>query len=642
MTSRPILASAVALLAALPGACAEPAPFSLRLPPSLQRALAAVTDLAASAQLVAHGASEPAPGVALTRGDDGVSFSGFVDAAPGDYTLEIAFDGVHGGQRLFLGRLASDSFTVVRGQTATPLFSHPLDPDGRPNDAADGDGDGLANLDEILWGTDLGAADSDGDNLDDGVDCDPANPSSSYPIAAGGSHEDCDGDGVRRIDLPFGSVRGEDCNDKDPAVKPGASDDCGDAVDQDCDPGTCPGEGDSTPPTISDVLPVEGAAVGCHARISAVIRDNASVTTASVTIADCPLTSGGARTLLMTLVSTATDRWESSPFNLATSEGFGTDCHQFVVRAMDGTGNQTESVRHLNFELSIPQIAQFTPSTIGTISSPVSVSVTASASSSIAQVELWRAARTSGYFDVTHATRLGGASAATTTVAVDPSGLADGEYIVYPTVVDQLGNALQPASGYLNGGELSADYYCLGVANMTTIPVRMLLVGNSGSSAAKMRDHLAEAIAAAEAVDSAAQLVSAKAFGVDGQGRVDLSDASSYMKRWEYGFYISASGTWVTVSWFTPAYATTNPVLDADAGNVVETVPFLDPDALIDSDVAASAFAASAGCGALSGDENDYMIYDVVSGQSAVTIGAAGKTWRGTATTPVTTLISCQ
>jgi hypothetical protein len=170
----------------------------------------------------------------------------------------------------------------------------------------------------------------------------------------------------------------------------------------------------------------------------------------------------------------------------------------------------------------------------------------------------------------------------------------------------------------------------------------VLVAGSTPYLAARMRDHLDEAIAAAAGVDAAAQLVSAKAFGLAADGSVDLTDATSYMKRWEYGFYNDVARTWITVSWYTPAFLTENPVIDADAGNVVETDPIPDPAQLVDSDAAAAAFAASPGCGALVGADDDFIIYDVVGGQTAVTIGTYDSTWRATATEPITNIISCQ
>ena len=75
---------------------------------------------------------------------------------------------------------------------------------------------------------------------------------------------------------------------------------------------------------------------------------------------------------------------------------------------------------------------------------------------------------------------------------------------------------------------------------------------------------------------------------------------------------------------------------------IVDEGELPDPAALIDSDAAADAFAASPGCGSLSGADREYVIYDVIDGEAVVTIGTASATWRGTATAPVSTIIACQ
>ena len=100
---------AVGCLVVVAGCRASPDPsVSLRAPSVLKHALAKISTLEASASLVRQGGEAGAP-LPLTRADDGVSFSGFVAAEPGVYTLEVVFTGsatVATG-RLFLGRWLS-------------------------------------------------------------------------------------------------------------------------------------------------------------------------------------------------------------------------------------------------------------------------------------------------------------------------------------------------------------------------------------------------------------------------------------------------------------------------------------------------------------------------------------------------------
>ena len=114
--------------------CAERAAdgaFELETPGRIAAALTMVDDLSAHAHLVPGGGGASTTTAPLTIGDDGASFSGFVPAEPGNFTVEIVFAGRHAGDRLFLGRLVSDAFTVADGDTVTAVFSRPLDPIGR-------------------------------------------------------------------------------------------------------------------------------------------------------------------------------------------------------------------------------------------------------------------------------------------------------------------------------------------------------------------------------------------------------------------------------------------------------------------------------------------------------------------------------
>src|SRR5688500_735015 len=205
-----------AVVFALMGACMDRgAPATFRAPGILKQALASISELEATTQLVPEGAP-PLDPIPLARGEDGVSFTGFIAAAPGTYTLEIAFTGTFGGtsERRFFGRWTSDAFTVTEGDAVSPVFSRPLDTIGRPEDGGDVDADDLGLLDELLWSADPTKSDSDGDGVRDGNDCDPTDADETYPIS--GSIEDCDGDGALRMDIPY-KPGGTDCDDRDPA-----------------------------------------------------------------------------------------------------------------------------------------------------------------------------------------------------------------------------------------------------------------------------------------------------------------------------------------------------------------------------------------------------------------------------------------
>ena len=86
---RILLVSLVAL-----SACTDRgSPATFRAPAILRQALSTIGDLEANAELVPDG-SDPLAPVALARGEDGISFTGFLAADPGTYTLDIVFTGV--------------------------------------------------------------------------------------------------------------------------------------------------------------------------------------------------------------------------------------------------------------------------------------------------------------------------------------------------------------------------------------------------------------------------------------------------------------------------------------------------------------------------------------------------------------------
>src|SRR5688572_13089916 len=170
----------VLILVACACACARAPSMQVNAPERITRALALVDDLEATATLVLEGGG-PEATVDLVRGEDGVTFSGFIDAKPGTYVLEIVFTGVPtelDASRHFLGRLTSDSFTVVDGASTTPTFSTAVDTIGRASDGGDEDEDGLGFIDELLVGADPNDDDSDDDGLFDGSDCRPGDEDS--------------------------------------------------------------------------------------------------------------------------------------------------------------------------------------------------------------------------------------------------------------------------------------------------------------------------------------------------------------------------------------------------------------------------------------------------------------------------------
>lgn len=626
--------------------CAPPAgaPTRMEMPGVMRQALTAVSSLEATAELVAADGATTDP-VPLARAADGVSFSGFIPAEPGDYRLEVVFRGVPQGgtDLLFLGRWTSDGFTVTAGASAAPQFSSRVDTIGRPEDGGDPDGDGFGNLDELLYGTDPTAADSDGDGVDDGEDCDPVDPADAFTIVSGGSVDDCDGDGVRRPDVSVGSG-GNDCDDRDPTIHPGATDDCADGIDQDCNPSTCP-VNDVTAPQIEAVDPPAGATVGCHTRVSATVRDDGNISSASLYLEE-PVP-GQPVTILME--KDAGDTYRTAyPFNFASSiDGLTPGQHSIEVRATDNGGNQTTEPVTYDFAFDVPSVTSLAPAVVGAQSAPFTLSVQASAVHGVASVQLMARKRSaSGTYQTDLATELGRVEGPTGSVDVDPSTFEEGEHLLFLIVTDTVGNQLRPNSvafptGGTDGLTVDADYRCIAGPSAPKIPARVLVVGQDSYAPATMKDLYDRAVAEAAATDPSAVMVSIIGFGVRADGTVALDDAASYAKRWQFAFLNTANQRALTVSWYTPAYATTNPVIDDDAGNVTAEVPFGSPAALVDSDEVVNAYHQQ-GCPALVGDDDDYVLYHVVDQQPVVSVSSAsGAFWRGSATSPVVEIFGC-
>ncbi|MEQ8571354.1 MAG: hypothetical protein RMA76_40865 [Deltaproteobacteria bacterium] len=624
------------------------APFEERTttmpaPGRLVRALTAVGDLSATAHLVARGGA-PGEGVELSRGDDGVTFSGFVDAGPGEYTLEVVFRGVPtaGGERVFLGRWTSNAFTVSAGNSASPVFSRPLDTIGRPEDGGDLDQDGLGMLDEILWSADPTNPDSDGDGVIDGDDCTPAASTDAFTIVPDGSHEDCDGDGVPRPDLPYGQA-GMDCADRDATIFPGATDDCTDTIDSDCNPATCPID-DQLGPEITNLTPADGSMVGCHTTIGADIADASGVTSFEVILEDAT-PSGDAQVYAM---ETSPGHWETTALNLpAALEGLEPGPTTVAMTAKDTELNATMMTASYTLALAVPQITRFEPAEIPNPSAVSQVTVEATAPAGIGSIRLVAMPRNAqGTYSYGGATELGVANTSPATFTVDLTTLPDNTYVLVAIVEDAVGNRLQPdvVTVPFGGDDLkvNADYRCIGTSGSYEMPARIFTVGGTGEfDAVTMRQRLDEAIAVAAMEDPNAVLVSVFALGLDADGTIRIDRAASYSVRLQFGFLNPTTMQALTVTWFSQVWSMPNPVLEPDAGNVSADIPIADIGALVDSDRVASAYAA-AGCPALTGDDSDALIYQNNGTDDVVNVSSAsGASWAGVARDPVVEIIAC-
>lgn len=633
-----------ALMLLLVAGCSSPAADTLPMPGRLVQALTVVDDVQATARAVPRG-GEAQTETPLVRGDDGVSFSGFIELQPGEYTLQVVFTGVPsaGGERLFLGRWTSDAFSVALGDTATPVFSEPLDVMGLAADDADGDADGLGNLDELLLGTDPAVADSDADGVVDGQDCRPTQQETEpFVIVSGGSALDCDGDGVRRPDVPFGAA-GMDCNDQDASINPGAEDDCATPVDEDCNPATCSAS-DTQAPTVSAWTPADGQAVGCHAQVQATLQDEGGVTVATTVLLGAD--SGLDATLYMTADG---DVFTSPPLNqVAGSDGLTPGSTTVRLEATDRAGNVLMQERQYDLQFNLPQITAMSPTSVGASSSAFVVTVEAQAALGLASIELHRVKKSGqGWYDVQRAERLGTAAQSPAQFTVDPTGLEDGEYLLFPVVRDAVGNEARPGAAIvptpgLDGLEVTTDYRCIASSTPPKIPARVMVVGQQGGYApATMRDLLPQALMEAAAVDPGTELVQIIALGLGSDGRVRLDDAGSFTRRWVFGFRHPTTGHNVSVTWLTPAFPGPNPTVDPDAGNITAEVPLSDVAALVDSDDVITAWQAQAVCPALTDGEDDQMLYLNQNGQDVVMVSSGGETWRATAAPSATELTDC-
>lgn len=623
-------------------ACAEEAPSRFEMPGILRQALTGVSELEASAELVATGGARQPP-VALKRGDDGVTFTGFIPAEPGEYSLELTFRGIFAGapSRLFLGRWTSDVFTVTRGNAAQASFSRAIDPLGKPGDGGDVDSDGLANLQEILAHTDPGLSDTDSDGVEDGADCDPADEAKSVRIAAGGSVLDCDADGYLRRDPPYGT-RGDDCDDGAADTHPGATDSCDDNLDRDCDPATCPAD-DMNPPMISDFRPPTATMVGCQARVSAIVEDDSRVTAAQLNFPDDPYAGQVERSLSMHAAASG-DRWESSPIQDATGiEPLEEGGHRVELRAYDDQGNTGYAEHMITLAYGVPHILSMTPENFPPSSGNVAVQISSTVVHGTPRVRLYAASRAGdGYFHGTDAVLVAEGTGTSVNLSIDTSQLANGEYLLFPVVADDIGNELSPILSSILNTSMTGYYPCV-LGSAEPIPTRVLMVGTTQFTPSTMAELLPRAISEAAAIDPAAGLVAILGLGVGPDGKVPLDSTTRFSPRWDFSFYNPASQKWISVSWLTFAYGMENPAVNPDDGSSSETAIIGDPSVLMDSDRVAELYAAQPMCPPITGDDNDNIqyFYDVDSAQNVVIFGAMGDFWRGTAAEPGTTIYTC-
>lgn len=645
--SAPVIAFAVTL-AACHARDAELDRMTIEPPGHLKQALSLFTELQATAALVPKGAA-PEDAKTLTRADDGVSFSGFVAADPGDYTLELVFTGLFGGMpdRLFLGRWTSDAFTVVRGEIAKPTFSRALDTIGRPEDHGDDDHDQLGVLDELLWHADPTKADTDGDGVDDGSDCTPSDANDTFEIATNASIDDCDGDGARRPDLPIGTP-GDDCDDRDAAISPRITDNCGDGLDADCNPATCPNDTGGGPRIVL-IEPTASSTVGCHRRIAARITDSAGITSAKAMFlddADPPATLDTA-----TMSPESSNVFASGTLDRAVSIWLTEGPQKIRIQATNNRGSSSQLDFSVSFALGVPQVTM-TPAIVGAKTAPFEVTINASAATGIATISLMRSQLLpSG--DVERATELELMRVEdqnSLTFTVDPTGLGIGEYALYPIVFDNAGNQLRPDDSFSfdsSTSEIDPDYLCLFDPG-GKMPVRDLIIEgppDPGFMPAKMRDHFDEAIMEAAMRDPVAQLVEIRGDEIEPNGYIAL-DSTTADGKWLYTFFNFTDNRRVEVTWYSASRDVTNPVVEVTEMDPFgfSFHPFANMGAIVDSDVAAAAYAASMGCPALTGSGMDLIRFlsdQPFTAADVVRVDVGNVEWKATATDPVTQIWMC-
>jgi hypothetical protein len=601
-----------------------------------QALVAGVSELETTAELVPGGSS-----VALKRAEDGVTFSGFLAAEPGEYRIELVFSGLHdvAAERLFLGRWTSDQLTVTRGNSTPASFSQPLDTFGKEGDRGDVDEDGLANLEEIFAGANPILSDSDADGVNDGTDCDPADAQKSTPIAQGGSLLDCDADGFIRRDPAYGE-RGDDCDDGAATVNPGATDSCDDVIDSDCDPSSCPVD-DTNPPVISDIRPEAGIFVGCQGTLSAVIRDDSRVNYAQVLFPDNPYSPGVDRFLTMRAPESG-DRWESSPIQDAAGvDPVPEGARRIIVRGIDDHGNVGNAEGTIELAYGQPRLLSLSPENLPVNAGSVALQVESAVDHGAPRVRIYGVTRAGdGLFHGPDAVILAEGTGTSQTLTIDTTALADGDYLLFPVIEDDIGNILSPHLAGILGTAITAYYPCT-TAPAVAIPTRVLSVGTAEYVPSKMRDLLPLALDAARAADPAAHLSQINGNAIHPDGRVHLESSTNYAPRWSFGFYNPGTMKWIDITWVSFAYGQVNPVVTLDSGSVSSTDPFSDVSALIDSDRAAQVYATGPGCPGVTGADDDYIQYFSVDGVDTMSMSAMGEYFRSQGAEPATRIFGC-
>lgn len=591
-------ALAAVLLVALAIDCAPPPGLGLQAPGLVRQALDVVDDLGAAATLVPRGGT-PLPALQLVRGEDGVTFTGFLDAAPGEYTLEVVFSGVvtgdDEGARVFLGRLGSDPFTVTQGQAASPTFSQPLDTIGRDGDGGDEDGDGLGLLLELLLGTSPLARDSDNDGVEDGDDCSPDDVTNVTVIVDGGSLADCDADGFETA-LPLLGEPGDDCDDGNASIHPGADDDCGTLEDSDCNPATCP-INDAEGPVVVLVTPGEGVAAGCQAELVIAASDPSEVLGVSATLPDRPIAGGYVRTL--SFADNGDGTWSSTGLN-ATGPGLVDGNERLLILASDGRGNSSSTETTLQVALGFPAVSWDAPPSLGT--EVVTINLTPQGPRPLTVLEIRSAPLdANGLINPTTVSTVATLPVDGGSAIVDPASLS-GSVAIFPYAVDDVGNALLPyAQSMPMSGSTTADYRCDGATH--SIPASVRVAGRGRVTALH---YLQDALDLMTDLDPTQSLVKIILFGLQSDGTIDLSSSDFIFLA--YYFNDAGGGNGKSVIYFSsaPSYGSRPfPEVNEDDGSLSGGNP-MDPTGLIDSDVAVAAWPC--GGNGPSGQGTDDMI----------------------------------
>jgi hypothetical protein len=444
-----------------------------------------------------------------------------------------------------------------------------------------------------------------------------------FAIVAGGSVDDCDADGFVRVDPSFAD-RGDDCADHDAVVHPGAHDDCGTVVDEDCSPATCPVD-DRDGPSMTIIAPVDGTTVGCGAAVEVAIDDPSGVQSALVTFVDDPL---GASPRAMQLRDDDGDgTWTSAPLVTLAGTGFSPGVHAIEIRAVDGAGNARSITGSFSLDVQSPTITLDGPADV--TGAPATLTFSATGPSAIARFVVYRApAATSqpSFFNLEAAVVLAELPPDGGAVVVDPAAV-DVRSLVYAVVEDVDGRVAgplvstitAPQAGGLTRASCDGDFGA-------TVPAVIIEPPADAATLLTMRDQLADAVSRARDLDPGCQLTAALGYAVDGDGRVDLGDAGNYIKRWEFQF-LTSSGDGIKVRYLTPAYGPQfpgTPQIEQTSGPPNNEEPIAAPLAsLPDSDAVAARYAAL-GCGTLTGNDNDLVMVQHAGGIDRWYVAANG------------------